>query len=145
MNAKAYAGVFFSRNLGGFDRPSISTGSSGREPVDLEGFSVSSFSKSGGATVKIRVINTMSDELSPLSEDGRFDVCARIRAGLRIVLLLTAAGDTRGLVGTLESFLPDLITCILVPDFVELLAPNMHSSRSLVTSFASASRKGDEI
>jgi hypothetical protein len=129
-----------SRSLGGFERPGGSLGSSTSVAVDLEAVSDISLSNSGGATVNIRVISTMSQEACPVFVDDAPDVCARPRGGLRTLLLLVATGDTRGLDETLESLLLDLIRWIFVPDFA-LLAPNMHSKRS--KSLESVSRKAD--
>lgn len=129
-----------SRSLGGFERPGGSSGSSIRVAVDLETVSDISLSNSGGATVKMRVISTMSQKACPLFVDDAPDVCARPRGGLRKFLLLVAIGDTRGLDEILESLLLDLIRWIFVPDFA-LLAPNMHSKRS--KSLESVSRKPD--
>jgi hypothetical protein len=129
-----------SRSLGGFRRPDESTGSSTNEAVDFEGVSGVSLSDSGGATVKIRVISTMSQEACPVLVDGEPDVCARPNGGLRTFLLLAATGDTTGLDGTLESLLLDLMRWIFVPDLA-LLAPNMHSKRS--KSLESMSRRVD--
>lgn len=127
-----------SRNLGGFKRSEGSIGSSTSEAVDFEAESDGSFSKSGGATVNMRVISTMSQEACPVLVDAGPDVCARPNGGLRAPLLLVAIGETRGLEGTLESLLLDLIRWIFVPDLA-LLAPNIHSNRS--KSFESTSRK----
>lgn len=127
-----------SRNLGGFDRPGGFPDSSTSVAVDFEALSDISFSSSGGATVNIRVINTISQEACPSSVEIGFDICARAKGGLRTVLLLKGAGDARGLDGRMGFLLPDLIRWIFVPDFV-LLAPNMHSKRS--KSFDSVSRE----
>ena len=128
-----------SRNLGGFDRPGGSPDSSTSVAVDFEALSDKSFSSSGGATVNIRVINTIS-QAWPVFVEVVLEVCARTEGGLRTVLLLKGAGDARGLDGRIEFLLPDLIMWIFVPDFA-LLAPNMHSRRS--KSFDSVSLKED--
>ena len=129
-----------SRNLGGFDRPGGSPDSSTSVAVDFEALSAMSFSSSGGATVNIRVINTISQEACPVFVEVGLEVCARTEGGLRTVLLLKGAGDARGLDGRIGILLPDLIMWIFVPDFA-LLAPNMHSRRS--KSFDSVSLKED--